>query len=1733
MTGYYIPLSEISGSLGLGRLPLLGDDFEQLFKSIGVRSWNESWNDRDCVVRGTGVLAAGEFAQELGAVQLALGGPSDGSTEFEFELIRDRSSLLDMALDLAGEVDDVSTLDGKLQVFFRSDGPPRYMRLVIRGLGLRIRFDRDRVRKGKLVVSPEGKKTIEPFDEGDDTADILILPPAIIFDTRLPMGFDIELEDDQLVEVPPLRILSGGEDESVLFNLLATKVKLDISSTEGLPESLQRGYDESWRGIFIEELAVLGLDDLFPVLPSTIDATNWFIGTDGITGALSVSFTEGIWSFKDLTFELELDKDRLVKAGGQLTLAVSSLANELASIGPEGDLLFGFSIRRNPDGGTLLEGVLRTPHPADPNNDIGLVTLKDDIADLFPAVLFVLGMAAGLPPTATIAAWLLQLFTMFGVFEFKALTLDAIAFRRRPAPLHGRHLYWLDFVLDLKLKVGLNIPLGAVLPFPDIKTKPDHPITLVCKGLTFAVATNRDDFTDAELDGIPEFDVLLDSQAALSFEVGDEAILEDSPLVLVKAAIGRWEQGLWFDLGFKMSKDFGDFSFSVVPSLMRFWLLADGTLDRVTVQGASFSVLVPQVIYARGEWQSGEVTRASGKAMILGWAESAVHPEEPRNWMLVAGFGMQEQDLPPAPAPKIATSRLVWFELESSSGIPLLGATSLYGISGLHAQHARPAIGGGTPAQWLTERSPKYQVGVDKWEPALDQSGFAAGVVLGSSTDQGRPWNVKAGFLYATPGPVLMLFGTANWMKKRQGVKETNPAALSFNAVLDLARKEFLLGVRYEKKVPDGSGRVLKLSIPGEIFISGQRWYIHLGKDKPSDRFITAELFGKYTIAGYIMVDTATITNLAESGVDVPGTALAVGVRFALEGGRKGSRYKLVYFLKAAADFAASLSDPHLTLVRARVAGGLVAKAWGLGFEFELSAEFFWVRPTPDFLRGVLKVTLDLPWPVPNLSLSIDVSKGADGEGEPLVGSLVDGLSLFLLASQSVVEVIGPVTDVPLNPIFSLAFKYPTRNGAAVPGSFNLSGANASTFYVVGGDSGAERGYAISLESLSLFKVVNGVPVLVPGSFPALWRPTPVTAAGGQADNRILELFAYDGITASRYIGASADYVDWATDGFDPCPPEEPPRPVCYGFDAEALGAIDAERRVPASDPVEDVRRLTVSALPEDPEAELVRRFHGSNARPAEVVVCPIPGLAERVVLLPSNDGADPPVAAAGRLQMAFAMANEAEVTLLRFPRGGIKIGGWLGDRLVDEVTEGEFLGNIGEDRFEIVRYRLKGPLDRMVLETAHRLGSVRSRSLVLRVCLLYSRDVDRWHDQEVFGMSWSQFWSDLLTQDAAASSALLLEPGTEYRLEVRSSWAHRHDDGTLGSPHADTVTYSFTTTAEPPSSLRGPTAALDASDWEVRTVPANDAVGVYTERPIRLELRDARTDKVFAAFGKKLILRLTDSQGEDLFDRLEFIRENARDLPEYQRAWRDKVAGLPCVPPDLDSLWAMGAAHFPSVLVPGRSYDGTLVMLPLSITDLTAVDDWEQHPVLYRFRFTTSRFASLAEHVAAHRIFDEVCAGTPDLVAARAAIGPLLPGGHRTDGPLLEAVLGEHLLLAPRPSPAAPELVRIWQRTGPTGFSLVALLVDGPEPLMKLGSDAVAVTNGGSSVPAARLDREDGSRTLLLFDPPGGAPPTGTLSVTVSTTFVGAGGSPQTDSATLAVEAPATPATFAPEHAP
>lgn len=54
----------------------------------------------------------------------------------------------------------------------------------------------------------------------DDTADILILPAAIVIDSR--RGLDLQLDDDELVQMPPLRVM---KDDTALLGLLVRNLR--------------------------------------------------------------------------------------------------------------------------------------------------------------------------------------------------------------------------------------------------------------------------------------------------------------------------------------------------------------------------------------------------------------------------------------------------------------------------------------------------------------------------------------------------------------------------------------------------------------------------------------------------------------------------------------------------------------------------------------------------------------------------------------------------------------------------------------------------------------------------------------------------------------------------------------------------------------------------------------------------------------------------------------------------------------------------------------------------------------------------------------------------------------------------------------------------------------------------------------------------------------------------------------------------------------------------------------------------------------------------------------------------------------------------------------------------------------------------------------------------------------------------------------------------------------------
>lgn len=1732
MADYYIPLSTILGTFGLEHFPVVGYA-EPLLRAIehhvGVRSWRDSWNDTHATVMGTAVLGHSLDLGKKDGWGLSIGEPGGGTTEFRFELSTPRTSLLQAMLDFALELDgveDPEEAEGKLQFFFRSDALPFSFRLTLHDLSISLRLPAS-VKKGQVQNDAQGNPIRIIPAAGDDPVEITIVSATLILDTE--RGWAIEIDEDQILNAPPFLI----RDTHVGF--LAQKIRIDLSETSGFAEVLARpGYDETWRGVYVEKFVVFGLDSVFPTAPSKIDPNDpleegmtlelsrWLIGSDGLTGSLRFTLDNLGGALDTLSIDIEMERNNPTRFGGEVTLYGGRLGEDdsFVTLGPAGNLLIGFNLRFHPEGGSLLEFVLRTPGTA----DSGLFTIRKSAPEAVLLAAVVAALAAGAP--VGFAALLIPVFLRF--VDLQSITLDALRIRQKYIPIGDRELTVYDFVFDVQLKMQLSLQLG-LLGLPDIHTDPEHPVGALARGLTFSWASNFDEFTAAEVAGHQEFAFDFDVEAGITFEVGEQSPVLGSTIMVVQLGAGRWELGMWFDVGLKFQGSGGDTAFSVTPSTFRVFFLANGDPDHVSLKGAGFSFAIPSVIYARGVLDAGgEASTVSGSAFLCATkADAVAHPEKRENWLMELSFGMRKEPMQRADGTEVV-SKIYAFRFEHSGGLPLplMPGTSLYGISGIAGDNARPALGAAGPADWLmNQQPPNVAHDISKWEGAPDEWGFGAGVVLGATADRGRPWNLKAGLLYLRPGPVIALHGAVNVFTAAEKVENTSSGAFLFVAVLDLLRNELTLGFRAEKKVPAPGGKVLSWSIPAELLVDEQGFHLYFGEHWPPTKHMRAKLLDKFEISGYVMFDTATIPNLANTGIDVPGFAIALGVRFDYEGGKKGGRFKLYFILRAGADLAFSGSSPSLFFIRAFLTGGVVAKAWGIGFELNVSAEFLWVRPQPDVLTGKLKITLDLPWPIPNLKLTIDVSRGSDGPTEALT-SAVEGLVLLPRSRNETIAfpASGELTDVPIDPVLSLTFAYTTRNAATIAGSFQPDGANLSTWHATSGD----RGYAIEVKAIRLFRhAPGGALVSVGTQIPARWRQEPLPAAGGLPSRRILELFTYDG-GSERFIGASADYVEWAMGDWNPCPPLTEPEPVCYDFEAEELGAIVDERRVRSGD---DPRVLRVAPEEEPEGAESALRFFGATSVAAEVVQPGIPDSGfVRAIQLPAPRGVtDPDAIAAPALRLAFKVANEATLDFLRLAEGSITVHCFRLGELVETVENGEHLGWAAR-KYERVRYRCKGPLDRIDVTAMYPNAVKLAPAYLSRICLLYAEDVREHLDAVENAAAFSEFWSSLLDTNAAMSNALLLDPATRYTLQIESAWARVLEGAE--TPVAAPITHSFTfvTVPEdrPPLDLRGPEGAVSAGDWDVRTVPAHQQSGVYSERPIRLEFRDARGEAVYGKFRRKLVLRLVDEFGEDLFDRLAFLREHAQELPEFQRALRDRLLEVACAP-DIGDLFVTGVAHFPSILATDRWYDGTLVLLPDSMTDPSTVTDWDVHPVAHRFRFRTSPWPSLAAHASAYaaRVLDEICEEPPDL-AALAALA-----GRKTNAQLLETVMHEQLHVVARPPAVRPEVVRVWRRTGPApgDVALIAVLLDGPEAFLR-PKGTLGVRDGfANPVPFAVVDNESCTRTLVL--PRATGVVWSELRLTITDPFTGAGGTTLTEDASVVLPVPPRPAFLEEEPAP
>ena len=629
---------------------------------------------------------------------------------------------------------------------------------------------------------------------------------------------------------------------------------------------------------------------------------------------------------------------------------------------------------------------------------------------------------------------------------------------------------------------------------------------------------------------------------------------------------------------------------------------------------------------------------------------------------------------------------------------------------------------------------------------------------------------------------------------------------------------------------------------------------------------------------------------------------------------------------------------------------------------------------------------------------------------------------------------------------------------------------------------------------------------------------------------RVLELFSLEDIALSRLVGPTAELIGNLVDGWSPCPPASEPKPICYLWADQPVGPMPSTAVIA----LPELPALKISLLDEPEGAESMRRFFGWNALAATVVPFTLISGVVRALQLPAVEGSTlPDTPAAQPLEVRFATAHTVLLQMARPPRRRlVLVRFFMNDRLVKEDAEGAVVPGL-EGRWEHVLYTCEGPVNRAVVETMLQGNPEQddASALLLRVCIVPEADFRHYQDAVASGTAWQDFWSTF-----SISDPLVLQAASHYSLQVEGGWA-RVKDGveTPGGTFERTFEFDTVGLDQMPMRLRGIEESMDGtSSYDLKTAPAHNAVAVYPSRPVRLEFRHRRVELVYAAFGCRLAIRLVDDHGNVDARFLNYEPQASNDLPDSESGWHDVVTGAACSPGDLGH-WQFPVVKLTDVLHSARRYDATIYAVDGAITDVNAIN-LQTTPAIYQFTFRTSAWPTLADHLNAYVAggpLDEIVPGQAPLAQMATAIGD---SSRVTDDALLAAMMTERLGLPRREPAIAPELVRVWQRT-PSGEQLVALVLDGPEPLPRPGGGALEVRDAANvPIPTVLLQGTTGARTLVLFRDGTSALKAiapADLRIVATDTWIAADGTQQVDAATVNVTVPPRPAFLDPEGPP
>jgi hypothetical protein len=309
------------------------------------------------------------------------------------------------------------------------------------------------------------------------------------------------------------------------------------------------------------------------------------------------------------------------------------------------------------------------------------------------------------------------------------------------------------------------------------------------------------------------------------------------------------------------------------------------------------------------------------------------------------------------------TFMALYLDAEFPKGVPLFATgVALYGFAGLLAVQMVPDkrkdeawYGMDTDHSWY-HRGEDGIVDLDeKWINREGGYAFGAGVTIGTNADNGYAFHGRAMLAFAFPGPVAFLEGRCNLMKKRTSL--TEEADFRALAVLDGNAGTLLIGLSAHYAYGAG-GELIDITGGAEAFFSfhdASLWHLYLGQRDPQSLRIRASLARLFTANAYFMLDARSLALGAWIGWDKSWKfgPLSVSVAAWIEGNAliswRPTHLHGDLWLHGSAELA------------------VFGFGAGLTVDARLEADVF----DPFHILGDFKVSIGLPWPLPDFDVSV------------------------------------------------------------------------------------------------------------------------------------------------------------------------------------------------------------------------------------------------------------------------------------------------------------------------------------------------------------------------------------------------------------------------------------------------------------------------------------------------------------------------------------------------------------------------------------------------------------------------------------------------------------------------------------------------------------------------------------------------------------------------------------------